>query len=76
MRALPILERERLKMPRGYIANVIYTIVGEEFRQQVEARVNQRHEQQRLEEGSILMDPEIFNVFNNSQSTSGKYNSI
>jgi hypothetical protein len=44
MMALPILERERLKMPRGYIANVIYTIVGEDFRQQVEARVNQRHD--------------------------------
>jgi len=32
MEAFPILERERLKLPRGYIANVIYTIVGVDFR--------------------------------------------
>jgi hypothetical protein len=74
MKALPLLERERLKMPRGYIANVIYTLVGEEFKKQVDLRVNQRHEERRQEEGRILMDPEIFNVFNSSHSTSGKYN--
>ena len=47
MMVFPILERERLKMPRGYIANVIYTIVGEDFRTQVDARVNQRHQERR-----------------------------
>jgi hypothetical protein len=40
MMALPLLERERLKLPRGYIANVIYTIVGEDFKNQVDLRVN------------------------------------
>ena len=40
MMALPILERERLKLPRGYIANVIYTLVGEDFKNQVDMRVN------------------------------------
>ena len=29
--ALPEVEKEVLKLPRAYIANVIYTIVGEEF---------------------------------------------
>jgi hypothetical protein len=72
MMALPILERERLKLPRGYIANVIYTLVGEDFKTQVDLRVNQRHEERRQEEGMILMDPEIAKVFNNSQATSGK----
>jgi hypothetical protein len=56
MMALPLLERERLKMPRGYIANVIYTLVGEEFKKQVDLRVNQRHEERRVEEGMIHMD--------------------
>ena len=76
MRAFPLLERERMKLPRGYIANVIYTIVGQDFKDQVDARVNQRHEERRHEEDMILMDPEIAKIFNSSHSTSGKYNSI
>ena len=72
MMALPILERERLKLPRSYIANVIYTIISEEFKTQVDARVDQRHEERRQEEGRILMDPEILEIFNSSHSTSGK----
>jgi len=31
MQALPVVERERLRLPRGYLGNVIYTIVGEPF---------------------------------------------
>ena len=32
MRALPELERERLKMPRSYLANVLYTLLGDVFK--------------------------------------------
>ena len=31
MRALPLTNKEILKLPRSYIANVIYTIIGEPF---------------------------------------------
>ena len=31
MRALPLNNKEILKLPRSYIANVIYTIIGELF---------------------------------------------
>ena len=31
MKALPIVEKETKKMPRQYIANIIYTIVAEPF---------------------------------------------
>ena len=50
MRALPILERERLKLPRQYIANVIYTIIGEPFKAWVAQRVDERHEKRRQED--------------------------
>jgi len=47
MEALPIVQRERVKLSRPYLANVIYTIVGEPFKSWVEQRVNQRHELRR-----------------------------
>ena len=32
MEALPTVERERMKLPRPYMANLIYTLVGEPFK--------------------------------------------
>ena len=43
MEAFPIVKRERDKIQRSYVANVIYTIVGEPFKQWVDKRVNDRH---------------------------------
>ena len=31
MNALPEVEKELLKLPRSYIANIIYTIIGDPF---------------------------------------------
>ena len=45
--ALPEIRRDVDKLPRAYIANVIYTLVGEPFRDWVEDRVNERHELRR-----------------------------
>ena len=49
MRALPMLERERLSLPRQYLVNVIYTVVGQPFKDWVEGIVNERHEKRREE---------------------------
>ena len=35
MRALPTEEKERNKLPRQYIANVIFTVLGDEFEEWV-----------------------------------------
>ena len=72
MEALPTVKREREKLPRGYLANLIYTIVGEAFKQWVERRVNERHEERRQPQDQIQMDPEIARVFNESQAVAGK----
>ena len=61
-----------LKLPRAYIGNVIYTLVGEPFKEWVEARVNERHELQREQDDQIEMDPEIAAIFKKSNATSGK----
>ena len=73
MRALPSIQRERLKLPRSYIANLIYTIVGDPFKIWVETKVNERHEARREQADTILLDPEIADTFFASNAISGKY---
>ena len=72
MRALPLLERERLALPRSYIANVIHTLVGHPFKQWVDRIVDQRHNQRRQDKSTIKLDPEIAAIFNQSTATSSK----
>ena len=66
MACLPSVERERLSLPRQYLANVLYTIVKQPFKDWVNGIVDQRHEEWRKEEDTIFMDPEIAAVFNAS----------
>ena len=42
MKALPIEPREIEKLPRTYISNVIYTIVGDKFKEWVEKVMQER----------------------------------
>ena len=72
MRALPSIQRERLKLPRSYIANLIYTIVGQPFKDWVENKVNERHEARREQADTILLDAEIADTFFASNAISGK----
>jgi len=39
---LPADEREVEKLPRAYIANLIYTIVGDKFRTWIEEKIQER----------------------------------
>ena len=73
MMAFPLLERERLALPRSYVSNVIYTLVKEPFKKWVERVVNKRHEKRREDKAVIHMDPEIAAIFQASTATSGKY---
>ena len=47
MEYLPLVKREREKLPREYLGNLLYTIVGEPFKQWVDGRVDERHERRR-----------------------------
>jgi len=44
MLALPITMKEILKMPRAYIANVIYTITGDPFKNWSDAQIAKRNQ--------------------------------
>ena len=50
MQALPAVAREREKLPRAYLGNVIYTIVGDPFKKWVDKIVDERHEKRREQE--------------------------
>jgi hypothetical protein len=70
-RALPGEPSEVEKLPRAYIANVIYTVVGVPFRQWVDAEVKKRNDKI-VEEGNlgIEMDDDIYQAFIRSKHVS------
>ena len=71
MRAFPIDKHEWEKLPRQYVINVIYTLVGQPFRAWVDALVDTRHEEvAEKRELFIEMDAEIAAVYNNSKAVS------
>ena len=73
MRAFPNIRREIERLPRAYIANIIYTIVGQPFKTWVEQQVALRNQKVALEGAKMIeMDPEIARIFQQSQSISGK----
>ena len=71
VRALPSIEREIIKLHRQFVANLIYTIVGDPFKKWVDKVIEDRNakiiDQQNLD---IDLDPAIMKVFNASTSVS------
>jgi len=64
MKALPDLERERLRLPREYIANVIYTLVGDKFKEWVASRIEARNSYLAEKNAQLIpLDPEIGAIF-------------
>ena len=71
MRALPEVEKETLKMPRQYLCNVIYTVVGMPFKKWVAERVDLRHKKIAEDRNmNIHLDPEIAAIFRASNAVS------
>ena len=77
MRAFPLREGKIKKLPRFYIANVMYTIIGETFREWVEKKVQERNEKHMLSQNmTIEMDPEVYKAFKASTHVSCWYHSF
>ena len=71
MRVFPTVEKEIMKLPRQYIINCIYTIVGAPFKDWVARMVDIRHEGVvDKKDMSILMDPEIAQIYSQSRAVS------
>ena len=72
MMYLPI-KRDIDKLPKQFVVNVCYKLIGENFNTWVRVRIDERN--QKVEEKRKLMiaiDPEIANIFNNSNFVSCK----
>ena len=70
---LPVEQREVEKLPRAYIANVIYTLVGKPFSSWVERGIQARNEKvQEKNDMMVDLDPQIAKIFANSSAISGR----
>ena len=71
MRCFPFDKHEREKLPRQYIINIIYTVVGQPFRNWVNRLVDERHEEVAdSKQLYIEMDAEIAEIYNKSKAVS------
>jgi hypothetical protein len=65
--------KEISKLSRGYLSNVIYTIMGEPFQQWVHQQVDIRNQKVAHEGNNVIsMDPQIAQIFQQSTAISGK----
>ena len=70
-RALPAEPREVEKLPRAYIANCIYTIIGDRFKIWIDEAIAARNEKiMSTQNLAINMDPEIYAAFQASTHVS------
>ena len=64
--ALPIMKEIR-KMPRSYICNVIYTLVGEPFQKWVMERCQMRNDRLAKDHSTAIeLDPRVYEAFQKS----------
>ena len=71
MEALPSVHKEIEKLPRQYIANLIYSIAGAPFQKWCREQIEHRNRLRTQEHDLIIdMDPEIARIFKESTSVS------
>jgi len=69
---LPIA-KEVVKLPKQFVANVIYTVVGDPFADWVKERVEARNAKiVQVQNLAIDMDPDVYAAFANSTAISSK----
>ena len=71
--ALPEEQREVDKLLRQYIINIVYTLVGDPFKEWVDGVMHARDEKIKNERNlGIQLDPEIMRAFRASSAVSSK----
>ena len=66
-----------MKLPKQFIVNVIYTVIGDSFADWVKERVVARNIKiVKVQNLAIDMDPEVYAAFTNSTAVSSKFLSI
>ena len=71
---LPAEKREIKKLPRDYVASLLYSIIGKPFDAWVQRRIEERNEKIAEEKDmNAELDPDVYDAYVNSSSISGKY---
>jgi hypothetical protein len=71
---LPAEEREVKKLPRAYVSNVIYSVIGDPFRIWVSQQIEARHQRLATKNDLLVsLDPTIAEIFRSSNSISGTF---
>ena len=64
MKALPVVPKEIKQLPREYIGNLVFTIVGDAFSKWVKEKVEKRNKKVAdVGNVNIELDPEIADIF-------------
>ena len=67
---LPV-DKEVKKLSRSYLGNVIYTIVGDPFKEWVDAKIKERHAKIKEQQDMLVsLDPDIARIFSESTAVS------
>ncbi len=71
MNCLPTETKEIFKLPKQYLINVIYTIVGQQFADWVTERIEERNQKVAVD-GNLMIevDAEVARAYNNSTAVS------
>ena len=70
-------ERDLPKIPRGWLANVIYTIVGDQFNKWVQEKIRERNDRVASKNDLMIeLDPAIARAFEASTMISSKYTDL
>ena len=73
MKTLPLTEKERLKIPREYICNVVFTIASQAFQDWVDAKIEARNNKVKsCKNLANEMGPDTARIFKRSSSINRK----
>ena len=69
--------REQQKLPKQWVVNVAYSLLGKPFYDWIQHQITNRNERVAVEKDIMIsVDPEIAAAFNGSSAVSSKYSSI
>ena len=65
--------RDQYRLPRQYVINLVYTLVGQPFAREVERRIEERNQTLAMKQDLLItMDSEIARAFQESTMISSK----
>ena len=69
--------KDRYRLPRSYIVDLFATLIGDDFDEFVESKIQARHEHVSTANNLMLsLDPAVAKLFEGSKAVSSKYHQL